>query len=134
MIAIRHVKFKIGVLSDRCCNNPTDLELTWHCKHGAVYDVFRNDRHVATVWLSLLPEGMCFYSYQYHGGLGKELITAAEYVLQWLSQHYTCIFATIDQSNKLSRKFARRVGFVELYTVNTEHGRLKTLVHYSPEK
>lgn len=107
-------------------------KIDWHIKHGAVYEIYRDGTHVATVWLSLLPEDMCMFHYEYHGGLGKELITASKYVLEWLSQHYATIFGAIDVDNKLSLKLARRVGFIEHTTITARNGRLLKLLVYSP--
>ena len=111
-------------------------EIQWHVEHGAVYEILRDGKHVATVWLSLLPEDMCMFHYEYHGGLGMELITASKYVLVWLSEHYATIFGAIDVDNKLSLKLARRVGFIEHTTIIARNGRLLKLLVYSsmPEK
>lgn len=104
-------------------------EVEWHVEHGAVYDVFRNGKPVALVWLSLLPEKMCMLSFDYFGGGGMELISGTQYIVNWLSLHYICIFATIYNDNMRSMKLCKRMGFIELSPLSVD-GRSKTLLVY----
>jgi hypothetical protein len=122
MITIQQIHTRLNLVTD------VDDEIYWHINHGAVYQVYRNGNIAGIVWLSLMPEGVVMLSYRMDAkALGKDMMRATRFVIEWLKLHYSTILGTVDAENAKGIKYAEHSGFVCIRKITVENGREKFL-------